>query len=161
MSFLTTGRRRPAAWLFALIVAGACTAGADRLLGPRLTPDDRAMADGIPSSPATGVVISQVYGGGGNAGSTYKNDFIELYNGGTTPVDLTGWSVQYASTSGTSWTNKTNLTSVILAPGQYYLVQESAGTGGTTSLPTPDASGSIAMAAGAGKVALVRSVTAL
>ena len=161
MSSLLTGRRRPAAWLFALIVAGACTAGADRILGPKLGPDDRAMADGVPSSPATGVVISQIYGGGGNSGSTYRNDFIELYNGGTTPVDLTGWSVQYASTSGTSWTNKTNLTSVILAPGQYYLVQEAAGSGGTVSLPTPDASGSISMAAGAGKVALVRSTTAL
>src|SRR5512140_653475 len=103
MSFLTTGRRRPAAWLFALIVAGACTAGADRLLGPRLTPDDRAMADGIPSSPATGVVISQVYGGGGNAGSTYKNDFIELYNAGTTTVDLSTYAVQYTSSTGATW----------------------------------------------------------
>ena len=46
---------------------------------------------------STSVVISQVYGGGGNAGATYKNDFIELYNLGSTPVDVTGWSVQYAS----------------------------------------------------------------
>jgi hypothetical protein len=27
-----------------------------------------------------GLVISQVYGGGGNSGATYKNDFIELLN---------------------------------------------------------------------------------
>ena len=26
----------------------------------------------------TGVVVSQLYGGGGNAGSTYRNDFVEL-----------------------------------------------------------------------------------
>ena len=26
------------------------------------------------------IVISQVYGGGGNAGATYTHDFIELYN---------------------------------------------------------------------------------
>ena len=32
------------------------------------------------------VTISQVYGGGGNSGATYKNDFIELYNAGTTTV---------------------------------------------------------------------------
>jgi hypothetical protein len=25
--------------------------------------------------------ISQVYGGGGNAGATYKNDFIEIFRG--------------------------------------------------------------------------------
>jgi hypothetical protein len=29
------------------------------------------------------VVISQVYGGGGNSGSTYTHDFIELYNRGS------------------------------------------------------------------------------
>src|SRR5207237_913514 len=28
------------------------------------------------------VVISQVYGGGGNGGATYKNDFIEIFNRG-------------------------------------------------------------------------------
>ena len=160
MSSLLTGRRRPAAWLFALIVAGACTAGADRLLGPSLSPDGRALADVAAASP-TGVVISQVYGGGGNASTTYKNDFIELYNGGTSTVDLTGWSVQYGSSGGTSWSNKTNLSGTI-APGHYYLIQEAAGTtGGTTALPTPDAIGTINMSGTAGKVALVTNQTPL
>jgi predicted extracellular nuclease len=49
------------------------------------------------------VVISQVYGGGGNVGSTLRNDFIELFNRGNTTVSLAGWSVQYASASGISW----------------------------------------------------------
>lgn len=106
------------------------------------------------------VVISQVYGGGGNSGATYKNDFIELYNAGTVPVSLDGWSVQYASSSGTSWTNKTNLSGT-LAPGAYYLVQEAAGSGGTADLPTPNATGSIAMSGTAAKVALVSSTTSL
>jgi VCBS repeat-containing protein len=106
------------------------------------------------------IVISQVYGGGGNSGATYKNDFIELYNRGTAPASLTGWSVQYAATTGTSW-QRTNLTAVTLQPGQYYLVQEAAGAGGTVNLPTPDASGSISMAAGAGKVALVSNATTI
>src|SRR5687767_2656670 len=43
------------------------------------------------------IVISQVYGGGGNAGGQFNNDFIELFNRGTAPIDITGWSVQYAS----------------------------------------------------------------
>jgi predicted extracellular nuclease len=107
----------------------------------------------------SGVVISQVYGGGGNAGSTFKNDFIELFNAGTTSVSLTGWSVQYASAAGTTW--QVTQLSGSLAAGQFYLVQESQGAGGTTALPTPNATGTIAMAAGAGKVALVSSVTAL
>jgi hypothetical protein len=106
------------------------------------------------------IVISQVYGGGGNSGATLKNDFIELFNRGNSSVSLTGWSVQYASTAGSSW-QVTSLSSVTLAPGQYYLVQEAVGAGGTTALPTPDAIGTIAMAAGAGKVALVNGTTAL
>jgi DNA/RNA endonuclease G (NUC1) len=106
------------------------------------------------------VVISQVYGGGGNTGSTFKNDFIELINRGSSPVSLSGWSVQYASAAGTSWA-VTNLTNVTLQPGQYYLVQEVQGTAGTTNLPTPDAIGSISMSATAGKVALVNSTTTL
>ena len=106
------------------------------------------------------VVISQVYGGGGNSGATYKNDFVELFNRGATTVSLNGWSVQYASATGTTW-QVTNLTNVSLAPGQYYLVQEAQGTGGTVNLPTPDATGTIAMGATAGKIALLNSTTAL
>ena len=110
-------------------------------------------------TPFTGVVISQVYGGGGNSGSVYKNDFVELFNRGSEAVDLSGWSVQYAGASGASW-QKTLLAGT-LAPGRYFLVQQAAGSGGTQPLPTPDATGSIALAAGAGKVALVRNNTTL
>jgi predicted extracellular nuclease len=105
------------------------------------------------------VVISQVYGAGGNSGATIKNDYIELFNRSNAAVNLSGWSVQYASSTGSSWA-VTQLSGTIL-PGQYYLVQEAAGTGGSASLPQPDASGNLAMAGGAGKVALTNSVTAL
>src|SRR3989441_2501838 len=103
---------------------------------------------------STTVVISQVYGGGGNTGATFKNDFIELFNRGTNAVSITGWSVQYQSAAGSgTWT--VTMLSGALNPGQYYLVQEAQGAGGTAVLPVPDASGTIAMAATAGKVALV------
>ncbi|HEY3485839.1 MAG TPA: lamin tail domain-containing protein, partial [Ilumatobacteraceae bacterium] len=115
-----------------------------------------------------GVVISQVYGGGGNAGATFTHDFIELFNRGTTPVSLNGWSVQYTSATGTgnfgSATNLiTPLPDVTLQPGQYFLVQESTNAAVGSPLPTPDATDAtpIAMAAGAGKVALVNTATAL
>ncbi|HEY2235340.1 MAG TPA: lamin tail domain-containing protein, partial [Candidatus Angelobacter sp.] len=52
---------------------------------------------------ANGIVISQIYGGGGNAGSTFKNDFIEIFNADRATVNLSGWSVQYASAAGTTW----------------------------------------------------------
>ena len=89
---------------------------------------------------SSSIVISQVYGGGGNAGATFKNDFIELFNRGGAPISLSGWSVQYAPAAGAGTTFAvTSLTDVTLARGQYYLVQEAQGTGGTVSLPLPDA----------------------
>jgi predicted extracellular nuclease len=108
---------------------------------------------------ANGIVISQIYGGGGNAGSTFKNDFIEVFNADGATVSLNGWSVQYASAAGTTW--QVTALSGSLAPGQYFLIQESQGAGGTTNLPAPNATGNIAMSATAGKVALVSSTVAL
>ena len=105
------------------------------------------------------VVISQAYGGGGNTGATYKNDFIELFNRGTSSVSLNGWSIQYASSSGTTWA-VTNLPDFTLAPGQYFLLQQAAGSGGTTDLPTPDATGTIAMSGTNFKILLSNSTTA-
>ncbi len=102
---------------------------------------------------ASDVVISQVYGGGGNNGATLKNDFIELFNRSASAVSLNGWSVQYASAGGTSF-QATALPNVTLQPGQYFLVQQAAGTGGTVNLPTPDKIGTLAMGGTAGKVVL-------
>jgi uncharacterized protein len=117
-----------------------------------------ALAGAAGGVPSPDIVVSQVYGGGGNTGATYKNDFIELFNRGTATVSVNGWSLQYASATGSTW-QVTALTGTI-APGQYYLVREAAGAGGTTDLPPPDATGSIAMSSSAGKVALVMSSTA-
>ena len=114
---------------------------------------------GLLGSAHADVVISQVYGGGGNTGATLRNDFIELHNTGAEPVTLDGWSVQYASAGGSSW-QRSNLSGVIAA-GQYLLVQQAAGTGGSVDLPTPDFIGTIAMSASSGKVALVNHQTAL
>ena len=115
--------------------------------------------DDAPGPVTADVVISQVYGGGGNAGSTLTNDFVELFNSGATPVNLAGWSIQYSSSAGATW-QATPLTGSIPAGG-YYLIQQGAGGGGTVPLPAPDASGTVAMAAGAGKVALRSSTAAL
>ncbi len=105
------------------------------------------------------VVISQVYGGGGNTGAQFKNDYVELFNRGSSPVDLTGWSVQYASATGNTWT-VTNLSGTI-APGRYYLVVQGAGAGNGADLPAADAVGTAMMSANNGKVALVTNTTAL
>lgn len=109
----------------------------------------------VQAAAADHVVISEIYGGGGNSGSIWKNDFIEIYNPTDTTVSLAGWTVQYASASGT-FSLKTNLSGSI-GPHKYYLIQEAAGTGGTQSLPTPDATGTISMSATSAKVALANS----
>ncbi|MFE7563277.1 lamin tail domain-containing protein [Kitasatospora sp. NPDC057500] len=118
-----------------------------------------ALPAGTAHAVSPDIVISQVYGGGGNSGAPFTNDFIELYNRGTTPVPVTGWTVQYASAAGSSW-SRTTLSGTI-APGKYYLVQQAAGAGSGAALPTPDATGTIALGANAGKVALVTNSTAL
>jgi predicted extracellular nuclease len=114
------------------------------------------------AAPSTTLVLSEVYGGGGNSGATLKNDFIELQNVTAADTTLTGYSVQYISASPgatTTW-QVTSLSGTIPATG-HYLVQEAAGAGGTDDLPTPDATGSINMSGSSGTVALVHSTTAL
>jgi hypothetical protein len=116
------------------------------------------------AAPASAQVkLSQVYGGGGNTGAPYLSDYIEIYNSGA-PQDLTGWSVQYASSTGTTWT-VTALPAVLLGTGQYLLVKEADGStvpaGQSLALPTVDATGAIAMSATDAKIALCSSITAL
>jgi len=76
-----------------------------------------------PSVPPGTIVISQLYGGGGNAGATLKNDYIELFNRSQSPVDITGWSLQrLTAAGGAPWTSDT--LSGVIQPGQYLLVQK-------------------------------------
>jgi hypothetical protein len=127
---------------------------------------------GLQTTPVQAVsmdlVISQVYGGGGNVGATYTNDFIEIFNLGTTPVSLAGLSLQYASATGTGLFGAasnliTELPLFILQPGQYFLIQEAQGLSGTTALPTPDYIDPtpITMSATGAKVALVDTTVSL
>jgi uncharacterized protein len=112
------------------------------------------------AAPSSGIVINEVYGGGGNSGATYTNDFIELTNRSNAAVSVDGWSVQYHSAGATGAWQVTPLSGTI-APGGRYLVAEAQGTGGTQPLPTPQATGTIPMGGAAGTVALVNTATAL
>lgn len=103
------------------------------------------------------IVMSQVYGGGGNSGAPYKNDFVELHNNTTQAITLFGWSVQYASATG-SFTNISAIPTATIPGGGYYLIQQAGGTTGA-DLPTPDTTGSLNFSATNGKVALVAGTT--
>ncbi|MFI7504152.1 endonuclease/exonuclease/phosphatase family protein [Streptomyces sp. NPDC049687] len=114
------------------------------------------------ATPSATAVISEVYGGGGNSGATLTRDFVELGNAGSAAYELAGYSVQYlpGSPSSSSVWQVTALSGSV-APGGRFLVAEAAGSGGTTALPTPDATGSVAMSATSGTIALVSGTTAL
>ncbi|MDQ6927350.1 MAG: lamin tail domain-containing protein [Actinomycetota bacterium] len=120
-----------------------------------------ALVTSIPSADAVSpdVVVSQVFGGGGNVGAPFSNDYIELFNRGTRSVDVSGWSVQYTTATGSNWL-VTPLSGSIPGGG-YFLVSESSGGTAGSSLPDADVSGSTAMSAAAGKVALSASATPL
>lgn len=111
------------------------------------------------------VVISQVYGGGGNSGAVYSNDFVELFNRGEAPVSLDGLSVQYASTTGNFGSGPaliTGLPNVSLAPGQYFLIELAAGANTELpALPEPDLVGETNVAGTGGKFALVTGTASL
>lgn len=111
---------------------------------------------------STGVVISQVYGAGGNANATYNADFVELFNRGTTAVNVSNWSVQYTGATTAAWEVASLSAFGSLQPGKYILISMSpAGTVGS-SLPTPNVQApAVLMNGTAGKVALVNNSTAL
>ncbi|HEX9930520.1 MAG TPA: DNA/RNA non-specific endonuclease [Pyrinomonadaceae bacterium] len=122
----------------------------------------------INNLPSPNIVVSQFYGGGGQGGAAYKNDFVELFNRGGAPVNLNGWSLQYASASGADWL-VTNLPNATIQPGQYFLIQ--LGFNGTAGadLPAPDYIAPLVagrtfvlnMATASGKLALVSTTVQL
>jgi hypothetical protein len=132
-----------------------------------VSPAPAPVAGAAPAPPAgaapapvskAAVVISQVYSGGGSADGTYANDFIELFNRSNSTVNLKGWSVQYAAGKSKSW--KVMKLEGKLKPGHYLLLQQSAGAADAAAgqpMPTPDMTGKLALAVGAGKVGLMKS----
>jgi endonuclease G len=114
-----------------------------------------------PPPPVDHLVISQLYGGGGNSGATFTNDYVEIYNPTGVSFNLAGWSLQYASAAGTSWTNKQPLGGTI-APGEYFLVALASGGANGSSLPvSANITGDINMSATSGKIALVSNSISL
>ena len=110
------------------------------------------------------VVISQVYGAGGNSGAVLNQDYVELFNLGTTPVSLNGWSLQYRSTAGAAAVSSGEiapLPNITLQPGEYYLFAASAvGTTGSNVPADAQLTPYLNLAGGAGQVILSNSTVA-
>lgn len=109
------------------------------------------------------VIISQVYGGGNNAGALYNADFVELYNttGAAINFATTNYSLHYRAAAGTSWTKVTINAGTIPANGYYLIRTIAAGTTyGILDVPSPDlTSASPDMSATAGVLALYNAGT--
>lgn len=125
----------------------------------------RSSAASLLASPD--LVISQVYGGGGNSGAAFTNDFVEIFNRSAAAVSLNGKSIQYASATAnfSAAANVVALPNVSLGAGKYYLIQLASGGATGSALPTPDltptGASSLALAKDKGKVALVESASLL
>lgn len=112
----------------------------------------------VPAAAADGpdsghVVISEAYLVGGSSGQPYRNKFVELYNPTDEPVSVDGWSVQYKSATGASFSGITALSGTIAAGG-HYLVQGASNAANGEPLPTPDAVGGLNLSGTAGVIAL-------
>ncbi|WP_394846470.1 lamin tail domain-containing protein [Pendulispora brunnea] len=122
--------------------------------------------DAGPPGDGTGVVISQIFGAGGNSGASFSRDYVELFNRSNGPVSLAGLSVQYGSATGdfsnNSFTAPVVLPNVTLPKGGYFLVAFAGGDAGTgAGLPKADAEGLTNFSATKAKVALARVITPL
>lgn len=119
------------------------------------------------NAQSTTVTISQVYGGGGaTTGSpAYMYDYVELHNLTAAAIDLTGFSLQYGSSTGNFGAAANQIyafpAATSIAAYGYFTVK--LGTAGTVGADfTADlTSSNLNMAAGSGKVALVNSSMAL
>ncbi|TAK86219.1 MAG: ExeM/NucH family extracellular endonuclease [Aquabacterium sp.] len=117
---------------------------------------------GCANASTSGLVISQVYGGGQSGGATYKRDYVEIFNAGNSSQSLSGMSLQYGSATGNFGSGIVSLPNVAIAPGKYYLVAVSgAGSAGADVTGFDLESTSISMQASNAKIALATGTTSL
>ena len=155
-------RLSPARAALAVVLGAAVLSCKDSPTSVKMPRAASALAsDATASPPKPEIVISQIYGGGANSSAVFKYDYIELFNPGMQPVDVSGWSVQYAASGATSGFNQATPLSGVIPPGGYYLVQEATQSATSTlpTLPLPHDSGTINLSATAGKVALVKTTS--
>ncbi len=114
--------------------------------------------------PSTGLMITEVYAGGGNSSATYNADFVELYNSSSAPISLGGKSLQYRSTTNLgipSGANVFALPAVSVPSHTYFLVKGGGGANGVDIPKTPDAFSSLAMGGTAGQIYLADSAVGI
>jgi hypothetical protein len=114
----------------------ACAAFALLLFAPNVP----ARAQTLSGSP--NLVISQLYTRGGEANASYQNDFIEIFNRGTEPVDMNNYGLHISTISGPIPTSifirLFSSVGIVVPAGRYRLIKLKGDGVGGQPLPTPD-----------------------
>lgn len=132
----------------AIVPAGAAT-GPLRVVGQRGVATTVTPFEVLKSA----LLISQIYPGASLTGSPYRSDYVELKNRTSGAVNISGWSLQYATASGLAWT-VAPLAGVVPANGRYLIVLNTGSVGQT--IPSGDSvHPSINLSSTSGKIALV------
>ena len=150
---------------------GKCPDAGEDAWTAGLAPDAGLVDGGI--SGFAGLVISQVFGGGGNSGAPLQSDFVELFNRSSAPlpprwprapvrVEGVGSFGAPLSDGGPSG----NIFALLVCdarPGRavYYLVALDSNAAVGAPLPTPDATGGLKLSSTDGKVALTTDASPL
>lgn len=123
-----------------------------------------ALAAALSLAPAHAQVrVSALYGGGGASASGYVADYVELFNAGTQPQSLAGWTLQYQPAAATGAFASIVPLSGTINPGRYFLIRTTAisGTGIAPAAATDLTVAGPDMSATTGKLALVSNAAAL
>ena len=100
-----------------------------------VAPTANAAVDG------SNVVINEVYGGGGNAGGKFNNDFVELYNPTDAEIDISGWKLNQKAANGNTG-NTVKLSGKVPAKGFFLIQGDSQDNEKSQDLPKADLVGS-------------------
>src|SRR5436305_11017768 len=97
-----------------------------------------ALAPAASAQVVTGVLINEIYPGGGSgaAGTSYLFDYVELFNKGPAAVDISNWVLAYGASTQPAGSFPTAIGTIpagtTLAAGSFYAVQTgSTGTAGS------------------------------
>jgi len=114
-------RARRVAYAALVLVVALCLSSL-----PAATPPFAAVANAATVVwPPSSLVVSELQTGGVSA----SDEFVEIANQGSGPVDLIGLELVYATSSGSTVTRKaTWIASTILTPGKRFLVANGAGS---------------------------------
>src|SRR6185503_15780262 len=95
-----------------------------------------------PMQPAAAgdIVFSQIYASGGNPGSTFQNNFIEVFNKTANVVDISGWRFYITDATGpfNQAISFVSTRGIGIGAGRYLLIQFGPPSANGAPLPTPD-----------------------